>query len=92
MNCRLKCRELGWQSQAIQALQEAAEAFIIHLFEDTHSSAINAQRVTIMRKDIQLARRIRSIWASLGGNGTDLARQQDDTPEHTTSSIPSFFS
>ena len=24
-----------WQSQAIQALQEAAEAFLVHLFEDT---------------------------------------------------------
>jgi len=26
---------MRWQSQAIQALQEASEAFLVHLFEDT---------------------------------------------------------
>lgn len=55
-----------WQSQAIQALQEAAEAFIVHLFEDTNLCAIHAKRVTIMQKDIQLARRIRGAWGGLG--------------------------
>ncbi|KAK3717288.1 centromeric DNA-binding histone H3-like protein cse4 [Vermiconidia calcicola] len=55
-----------WQSQAIQALQEAAEAFLIHLFEDTNLCAIHAKRVTIMQKDIQLARRIRGAWGGLG--------------------------
>ena len=53
-------------SHAIQALQEAAEAFLVHLFEDTNLCAIHAKRVTIMQKDIQLARRIRGIWAGLG--------------------------
>lgn len=48
-----------WQSQAIQALQEAAEAFLVHLFEDTNLCALHAKRVTIMQKDIQLARRLR---------------------------------
>ncbi|KAH6893598.1 histone-fold-containing protein [Thelonectria olida] len=57
---------LRWQSQAIQALQEAAEAFMVHLFEDTNLCAIHAKRVTIMQKDIQLARRIRGIWGGLG--------------------------
>jgi histone H3-like centromeric protein A len=78
-----------WQSQAIQALQEAAEAFLVHLFEDTKYAleksrelfqtslgntnflslslcAIHAKRVTIMQKDIQLARRIRGAWGGLG--------------------------
>ncbi|KAK5133194.1 histone H3-like centromeric protein hH3v [Meristemomyces frigidus] len=55
-----------WQSQAIQALQEAAEAFLVHLFEDTNLCAIHANRVTIMQKDIQLARRIRGAWGGLG--------------------------
>ncbi|CZT21573.1 probable Histone H3, embryonic [Ramularia collo-cygni] len=55
-----------WQSQAIQALQEAAEAFLIHLFEDSNLCAIHAKRVTIMQKDIQLARRIRGAWGGLG--------------------------
>ncbi|KAJ5882551.1 Histone-fold [Penicillium soppii] len=58
--------ELRWQSHAIQALQEAAEAFLVHLFEDTNLCAIHAKRVTIMQKDIQLARRIRGVWAGLG--------------------------
>jgi len=83
---------MRWQSQAIQALQEASEAFLVHLFEDTKyvlgkldkfwsspffdywlltvwfSSlcAIHAKRVTIMQKDIQLARRIRGAWGGLG--------------------------
>ncbi|KAJ5674794.1 centromere protein Cse4 [Penicillium maclennaniae] len=58
--------ELRWQSHAIQALQEAAEAFMVHLFEDTNLCAIHAKRVTIMQKDIQLARRIRGMWGGLG--------------------------
>ncbi|KAI1384483.1 histone H3-like centromeric protein cse-4 [Hypoxylon trugodes] len=57
---------MRWQSQAILALQEAAEAFLVHLFEDTNLCAIHAKRVTIMQKDIQLARRIRGIWGGLG--------------------------
>ncbi|CAI4211426.1 unnamed protein product [Parascedosporium putredinis] len=59
-------QELRWQSQAIMALQEAAEAFLVHLFEDTNLCAIHAKRVTIMQKDIQLARRIRGAWGGLG--------------------------
>ncbi|KAM0144216.1 hypothetical protein ACHAO1_000499 [Botrytis cinerea] len=57
---------MRWQSQAIQALQESAEAFLVHLFEDTNLCAIHAKRVTIMQKDIQLARRIRGAWGGLG--------------------------
>ena len=59
-------RELRWQSQAIQALQEASEAFLVHLFEDTNLCALHAKRVTIMQKDIQLARRLRGAWGGLG--------------------------
>jgi histone H3 len=51
--------ELRWQSLAILALQESAEAFLIGLFEDTNLCAIHAKRVTIMQKDMQLARRIK---------------------------------
>ncbi|KAK4501046.1 hypothetical protein PRZ48_006852 [Zasmidium cellare] len=60
------CPVTRWQSQAIQALQEAAEAFLVHLFEDSNLCAIHAKRVTIMQKDIQLARRIRGAWGGLG--------------------------
>ena len=51
--------ELKFQSTAILALQEAAEAYLVGLFEDTNLCAIHANRVTIMPKDVQLARRIR---------------------------------
>ena len=50
---------LRWQSQAILALQEASEAYLVGLFEDANLCAIHAKRVTVMPKDIQLARRIR---------------------------------
>ena len=49
---------LNFASGAILALQEAAEAYLIGLFEDTNLCAIHAKCITIMPKDIQLARRI----------------------------------
>lgn len=52
-------REYRWQASAILALQEAAEAHLVGLFEDANLCTIHAKRVTIMPKDIQLARRIR---------------------------------
>ncbi|KAF8379910.1 hypothetical protein HHK36_027375 [Tetracentron sinense] len=48
--------DLRFQSSAVAALQEA---YLVGLFEDTILCAIHAKRVTIMPKDIQLARRIR---------------------------------
>lgn len=53
------CSDVRFQSAAIGALQEAAESYLVGLFEDTNLCAIHAKRVTIMPKDIQLARRIR---------------------------------
>ena len=50
--------DLCFQRQAITALQEAGEAYLVGLFEDTNLCAIHAKRVTIMPKDIQLVRRI----------------------------------
>ncbi|XP_021566403.1 histone H3.3-like [Carlito syrichta] len=55
--------DLRCQSAAIGALQEASEAYLVGLFEDTNLCAIHAKRVTIMPKDIQLARRIRGECA-----------------------------
>ena len=51
--------DLSFQASAVLALQEAAEAYLVGLFEDTNLCAIHAKRVTIMPKDMQLARRIR---------------------------------
>jgi histone H3 len=50
---------MRFQSTAILALQEAAEAYLVGLFEDTNLCAIHAKRVTIQPRDMQLARRIR---------------------------------
>ncbi|EST07104.1 Histone core [Kalmanozyma brasiliensis GHG001] len=58
---------LRWQSSAILALQEATEAFLVHLFEDANLCAIHGKRVTLMKKDFQLARRLRGRWDGLGG-------------------------
>lgn len=60
-------KEITWEidntyrfhSQAILAIQEAAEAYMIGLFEDTNLCASHGRRVTIYPKDMQLARRIR---------------------------------
>ena len=53
--------EMRFQSAAVLAIQEAAEAYLTGLFEDTNLCAIHAKRVTIMPKDMQLARRIRGF-------------------------------
>ncbi|KAF8669891.1 hypothetical protein HU200_051071 [Digitaria exilis] len=51
--------DLRFQSHAVLALQEAAEAYLVGLFEDTNLCAIHAKRMTIMPKDVHLATRIR---------------------------------
>ena len=50
---------LRFQSAALLALQEAAESYLTGLFEDANLCAIHATRVTVMKKDLDLARRIR---------------------------------
>ncbi|GAX83621.1 hypothetical protein CEUSTIGMA_g11045.t1 [Chlamydomonas eustigma] len=54
-----KSTELLIRKLPFQRLVQAAEAYLVGLFEDTNLAAIHAKRVTIMPKDIQLARRIR---------------------------------
>ena len=51
--------DLRWSGEAMSAIQEAAEAYIVSIFEDSNLCAIHAKRVTIMPKDMQLARRLR---------------------------------
>ena len=51
--------DLRFAAQALIALQEAAEAYLVGLFEDTQLCAIHAKRVTVQKKDMELARRIR---------------------------------
>jgi histone H3 len=52
-------KDVRIQSTALLALQEAAEMHLIQLFEDANLCALHAKRVTVMTRDIQLARRIR---------------------------------
>ena len=56
---KVKKSNLCWQSSALLAQQEASEAYLVGLMEDTNLCAIHAKRVTIMPKDMQLTRRIR---------------------------------
>ncbi|KAI9146565.1 histone-fold-containing protein [Paraphysoderma sedebokerense] len=59
------CRELDpgleirWQVKALEALQEAAEGYLVHYFQDSIMATIHAKRVTLFPKDMQLARKIR---------------------------------
>ncbi len=57
--CQSYMQDIRFQRPALEALQEATEAYLIGLFEDTNLLAIHANRVTIMGKDMTLARRIR---------------------------------
>lgn len=52
-------RKIRFQGSAVLALQVAAEMHLVGVFEDTNLCAIHAGRVTIMIKDMRLARRIR---------------------------------
>ena len=51
--------DVRFNATALLGFHESAEAYLVKLFEDTNLCAIHAKRVTIMPKDIQLARRIR---------------------------------
>ena len=60
-------RKHAWhhiQASIVLALHEVAESYFICLFEDTNLCAIHAKHVTILPKDIQLARR---IWGEMLG-------------------------
>lgn len=52
--------DMRWRAEALLALQEASEAYLVGVFEDANLCAIHAKRVTLMVRDIQLARRIRA--------------------------------
>ena len=55
--------DLQFQREVVGALQEAVKAYLVGLFDDTNLCVIHARRVTIMPKDIQLARLIHGEWA-----------------------------
>ncbi|CAD5205847.1 unnamed protein product [Bursaphelenchus okinawaensis] len=53
--------EMKYKVEAIFALQEATEAFIVQLLEDANLLAHHSRRVTLMKRDIMLAKRIRGL-------------------------------
>jgi histone H3 len=66
--------DLWMQSTALLALQEALEAYLVCLFEDSNACAIHVKHVTIMPKDIQLAQHIRGErkwWQRWNSGGRD---------------------
>lgn len=50
-----------WRVDALEALQEASEDFLVGVMEDANLCAMHGKRITIMPKDIHLARRIRGL-------------------------------
>ncbi|KAG8183606.1 hypothetical protein JTE90_025157 [Oedothorax gibbosus] len=50
---------------ALECIHEAAEAFLVELFEDAVLCCIHGKRVTLMTKDFQLALRLRGRSGSL---------------------------
>lgn len=50
--------DIRWETLALLALQEAAEANLVHVLSNANLCAIHAKRITIFPKDIQLAKRI----------------------------------
>lgn len=64
--------DLRFQGSAIAALQEASEAYLVGLFEDTNLCAIHAKRVTVMKKDMVLARRIRGDRTDANQKGSSI--------------------
>ena len=77
--------DLRFQIGAVHAIQEATEAYLVGIFEDTNLCALHAKRVTIMVKDVQLARRIRGELDPRHWTGPRLPMQpvphMDDTHE-----------
>lgn len=55
-------RDMRFQALALAALQEAAEAFLVYTFEDANLLCLHAKRVTLMQKDIVLARKLRGDY------------------------------
>ena len=53
-------QDCKFQGSSILALQESSEAYLTGIFEDSNLCAIHAKRVTVMPKDMQLARKIRN--------------------------------
>ena len=52
-------KEFRYQAQAVVALQESSEIYLVGYLHDSNLCAIHAKRVTIQVKDMQLVKRLR---------------------------------
>eukprot|EP00930_Biecheleria_cincta_P023478 TRINITY_DN16967_c0_g1_i1.p1 TRINITY_DN16967_c0_g1~~TRINITY_DN16967_c0_g1_i1.p1 ORF type:complete len:197 (-),score=50.23 TRINITY_DN16967_c0_g1_i1:67-657(-) len=83
------CQKLGpfrFEVQALLALQEAAEMFLTGVFEDASLFALHGRRVTVMPRDLQLTRRIRSFEESHAGSSSSSAAAGTSSIESTRGS------
>ena len=76
MGPRTPSVQVRFQSTALAALQEAAENFLVGLFEDVNLLAVHAKRVTVMPCDISLALRIRGDHSHWQITPKDAARYE----------------
>ena len=79
--------QVKFQSTALAAPQEAAENFLVGLFEDVNLLAVHAKRVTVMLHDIRLALRIRGDhfhWTITPKDATHYERHQKRTESGAT--------
>ena len=74
--------DLRFYAQALIALQESSEAYLTGIFEDANLCALHAKRVTVMKKDMDLARRIR------GDSNNDFRDQMDKDGTETFYELP----
>ena len=82
--------QVQFQSTAIAALQEAAENFIVGLFEDVNLLAVYAKRVTVICRDIRLALRIRGdhyCWKIMPEDAAQYKRHNKRTEGRATYNI-----
>ena len=72
--------EMRFQPSALEAMQEATEYYLISLFEDSQLCAQHANRVTVMQKDMSLARRIRGekVWDNISEEGAERVFRDGD--------------
>lgn len=57
-------KDFRFSKIGLEAMQEATEAYLVKLFENANLAAIHAKRVTVMPKDMQLAKRVQSSFSS----------------------------
>ena len=56
-----RSKDMRWSINAVHALQESAESFLVTLMEETNLAAIHRKRITIAPKDMDLVKKLREI-------------------------------